>query len=450
MIPVIGFDPTKDPLAERIQYAGQRVNQGLTNFANGMTSLAQQRAQQQETAAAQEANRLKVMEGEFEDITRQADQLNKAGTPEEDVAKFVDQERAKVRQKYGAATTAAPAGGLTLESDALAGAPAAAPQGAESPAPRELSLETDALAQRPTAPEMPDYERGSLAKEPPPAATAEFSPDTDALAARPTPPAAPPAAPPAPAAELSFQGLLKTGREKTETKKQTERDKVILDREQSALSANGWEGFRSKIPGGLTIDTNTLGGARLARGLLEAYVANLNAAHQERLMRLQTGKNAYENESQLRREFTGIAKTYEDRIREAADVDKLASQKNNPADFALMQKFARMMSPGIVTDKEVSAMARPGGALESIAAEWNRVVNKQMLLPEQRQRIVDAVKDLERNARSNLDQTAAQYRQLATDYFGTNPGKNKMTPADRVVQSIYTSPVEETFKPGEF
>jgi hypothetical protein len=383
----------RSPLAEAMANAGgllgQGLQQGTENFVAGQEhqdQLAEQekdRALKEKQFVATEVNRI---EGEYNDA------VANGGDPEE-AARRRDEELAKIP---GYKPPAQPQARPTPP-------PSAAPTPPQAPSP-----ERSPGAQL----EAPDYEMGSLGVAPqppaapvqaerPPIAEAMNSPDVKAF----VPPAAPKSF-----GQIQAEGIKRKEGEKFERDRMTRIDTKLQD--------EGYQGYKDKVPGLDQFDVSTWGGANAALGVLQEFKDREKAAQREKEMRIAAGKSAYENEQALRREYNGRQAPYQETLDKVVDVEETASLKTPQGDNALLNTYAKILSPGIVSDKDLKNAANPGGPLEKWRQEVELVTTGRPLNDEQRERVLDAIRALATSAKRNKARIDGQYRDLATGYFG--------------------------------
>lgn len=135
------------------------------------------------------------------------------------------------------------------------------------------------------------------------------------------------------------------------------------------------------------------------------------------------GKETFQNESTLRKEYAGDQQVQAAQKVESAyrRIRASVQSETGPSDIALIFNYMKMLDPGsVVREGEFATAANAGGVGQRVAGIYNRVVNGEKLTPEVRQQFIQSANSLYSASREKLDLINNRYSGIAGQY-GLDP-----------------------------
>ncbi|MEX0349849.1 MAG: hypothetical protein AB3N15_10545 [Paracoccaceae bacterium] len=127
----------------------------------------------------------------------------------------------------------------------------------------------------------------------------------------------------------------------------------------------------------------------------------------------------FEDESKLRKEFTGL-QPVKDFQKQAGAYGRIVASAEDPSaagDLALIFNYMKLLDPGsVVRESEFATAANSTGVDERVRNLYNRLLSGERLAPEQRRDFVGRAAKLYGQASSQHEEVAGQYGTTAENY----------------------------------
>jgi len=142
---------------------------------------------------------------------------------------------------------------------------------------------------------------------------------------------------------------------------------------------------------------------------------------EDKKFQFDTDKEDFDRENALRDEFTKNITPLRETIAGYRKAKKLVDQDNVAGDTGLINVYARILSPGIVTENDFLRAVESGGLPEQFKAYMDQISGKGRLTPAQRKEIEGAIRSMSTSAADEYKTQTDYYTGLAKQYKGVKP-----------------------------
>ena len=134
-------------------------------------------------------------------------------------------------------------------------------------------------------------------------------------------------------------------------------------------------------------------------------------------------KTTFNQEKDLREQFTNISKTFRDVRDSYARIIQSSQNPTAAGDLALIFNYMKMLDPGsTVREGEFANAQNAGGVPDIVKAQWNKLLSGERLSSSIRNDFVNRSNMLYTTANNQYMQLEGSYRNLANQY-GLDPNR---------------------------